>query len=344
MEFSSSSKRQSDIPKPREGEKDECDKTYQKYKERILALPVWTDHPPLDRQAHQYQNFWFMDGLLERVMFVQEHFKAQPSDIILSSVPKSGTTWLKALTFAIMTRNHFDDSTNPLLTMNPHDCVPFLEVDIARNLPNRHVQHPLISTHIPYTCLPESIIASACKIIYICRDPKDAFVSLLYFIWKLIPMESEPITIEKAFEQFCEGLSFYGPYWDHVLEYRKASLERPDKILFLKYEDLKRDTLSNVNTLAAFMGQPFFVEEEKEGVAEKIIRLCSFENLSNLEVNKSGKHRPGASIAMNNNSYFRKGKVVESDKVLTPEMIERLDRITEEKLKGSGLTFNISSA
>ena len=37
------------------------------------------------------------------------------------------------------------------------------------------------------------------------------------------------------------------------------------------------------------MGYSFSLEEEKEGMVQKIIDLCSFENLSNLEVNKSGQ-------------------------------------------------------
>ena len=36
------------------------------------------------------------------------------------------------------------------------------------------------------------------------------------------------------------------------------------------------------------MGYPFSLEEEDKGVVQKIIELCSFENLSSLVVNKSG--------------------------------------------------------
>ena len=48
-----------------------------------------------------------------------------------------------------------------------------------------------------------------------------------------------------------------GPFWDHVLKYQKTSLERPQKIMFLKYEDLKRDPRGQVKKLAEFMGRPF---------------------------------------------------------------------------------------
>ena len=48
------------------------------------------------------------------------------------------------------------------------------------------------------------------------------------------------IHLRDAFEFLCEGLSIFGPYWDHVLGYWRASLESLERILFLKYEDLKK--------------------------------------------------------------------------------------------------------
>ncbi|KAJ6918634.1 hypothetical protein NC651_012789 [Populus alba x Populus x berolinensis] len=50
----------------------------------------------------------------------------------------------------------------------------------------------------------------------------------------------------------------------------------PQKILFLKYEDLKRDPLIHVNRLAEFLYQPFTQNEESDGVVQEITKLCSF--------------------------------------------------------------------
>ncbi|KAJ6885824.1 hypothetical protein NC651_026473 [Populus alba x Populus x berolinensis] len=129
------------------------------------------------------------------------------------------TTWLKALTFAILTRSRLSGSTTgSLLTKMPHDSVPFLECHLARNPSNRDLAIPLVSTHVPYSCLPKTIISSSCKIIYICRDAKDAFVSLWSFHAKLHRLENvDPLPLEEAFELFCNGIANYGPYWDHVL-------------------------------------------------------------------------------------------------------------------------------
>ena len=41
-----------------------------------------------------------------------------------------------------------------LLTKMPHDCVPFLEYDLAQDPSNRDLAIPLLSTHVPYSCLP----------------------------------------------------------------------------------------------------------------------------------------------------------------------------------------------
>ena len=185
-----------------------------------------------------------------------------------------------------------DESTNPLLTRMAHNLVPFLEIRVGSNMQMLDLDAPLVATHIPYTSLPKSIINSSCKIVYICRDPKDGFVSQWHFAHKLSATTAEALAIEDlhledAFEFFCEGLSPYGPYWDHLLGYWRASLESQERILFLKYKNLKNENIYWVKKMAQFMGYPFSLEEDK-GVVQNIINLWGFENMKSLEVNKSG--------------------------------------------------------
>lgn len=137
---------------------------------------------------------------------------------------------------------------------------------------------------------------------------------------------------------FCEGVSNYGPFWEHVLSYWRASLESPEKILFLKYEEVKRQSEVVVRRLAAFMGIPFMAEEVEKGVVENIVKLCSFENLSNLEVNKKGVEKFGT-VEVENREFFRKGEIGDWRNYLSDEMKQRIDGIIDEKFKGSGLIF-----
>ncbi|XP_038698256.1 flavonol 3-sulfotransferase-like [Tripterygium wilfordii] len=328
-----------------EEEKPEPPMSTADFKETLSTLPKVKDWTGLD-YIYEYEGFWHHEYFLEGIISAQQHYKPQPSDIVLSSVPKSGTTWLKALAFSIATRHCYDDftTTSLLLTKVPHKCVPRLEVDLVAS-PSHYDQKnkrevPLVATHVPFTSLPKSLIDSDCKIVYICRDPKDAFVSMWHFFHNIFsPKGVEILPLEEAFEEFCKGLVFCGPYWDHVLGYWKASLELPGRILFLKYEEMKRDTEGQVKILAEFMGFPFSAEEVKDGVVEKIIKMCSFECLSSLEVNKNGKNGEDTPFPVKNNVYFRKGDVGDWKNHLTSEMAKRLDSISDYKFSGSGLNL-----
>ncbi|KAI3932456.1 hypothetical protein MKW92_014345 [Papaver armeniacum] len=316
-----------------------------------------------------YPGFWIFAEALENIKDFQQNFKAVDTDLLLASLPKSGTVWLKALVFAIVNRTHHPilstSQNHPLFTVSPHDLVPFVDfkhvypdcsfLDFTKSSSNNHDDSTcrLIATHIPYTSLPDSVIDRAinCKIVYICRNPQDTFISTWHFINKMrtLPESNNkstpplsktktntPLSIEDAFELFCSGVSDFGPYWDHVLGYWKGSLETPCKVLFLKYEDLKKEPEPQLKKLAEFLGHSFSMEEESQGVIKEILSLCCFQHMKNLDVNKSGKI---LSNSIANKDIFRKGEVGDWKNYLTPKMVERLDRLMEEKLCGSGLTF-----
>ncbi|XP_050222940.1 cytosolic sulfotransferase 15-like [Mercurialis annua] len=321
-----------------QNDQSESESNVETFDELIQTLPKekgwWTD-------LHMYKGFWLISYAdIKSLMFIKQHFKSQPEDIILASYMKCGTTWLKSLLFATINRDRFDFSTHPLLTSNPHQLFVILDVilkqdvDLPYTIDLEAMPSPrLFATHMAYSLLPNSITSSGTKFVYICRDPKDVLVSKWHFAQKIRPKEMPPLSFEEAFEMFCNGVSHYGPFWEQVLSYWKASLEAPEKILFLKYEDLKREPVPQVKKLAEFLGKPFSVEEES--AVEEIVKLCSLKNMKNLEVNISERFNSRVKYS----DFFRKGEVGDWRNHLTLEMAEKLDRITNEKLRGSGLTF-----
>ncbi|XP_023638679.1 cytosolic sulfotransferase 18 isoform X2 [Capsella rubella] len=202
----------------------------------------------------------------------------------------------------------------------------------------RDKENNLFATHLPHDLLPASIAKSGCKMVYIWRDPKDAFISLWAFIEQQKSYFGSLNSLEESFDMFCRGNSVYGPCLDHVFEYWKAYQENPDEVLFLKYETMRADPLPHVRRLAQFMGYGFTVEEEEIGVAEKVVNLCSFETLKNLEVNQGERNREVIpAVYYPNSAYFRKGKVGDWHNYLTQEMAARIDGLMQEKFKGTGL-------
>ncbi|EOY13565.1 Sulfotransferase 2A [Theobroma cacao] len=123
-----------------------------------------------------------------------------------------------------------------------------------------------------------------------------------------------------------------------ALWYWKMSLEHPEKVLFLKYEDLKEDIASNLKTLADFLGYPFSEEEIRQGVVEEISKLCSFETLKSLEVNVTGERPVGR---LKNSAFFRNGKVGDWVNFISQEMADRMKQLSEERYGDSGLKFDL---
>ncbi|CAK7336396.1 unnamed protein product [Dovyalis caffra] len=309
--------------------------------ELLLTLP---SEKNLDgtNSLYLYQGAWMSAYVLRAVYSFQRHFIAQDTDIIVGSMPKSGTTWLKALAFSVAKRHIYGPKESPLLTTTPHELVRFIETDLYSKdqQPNLEQLPPprIFGCHSHYANLPESIRISKCKVVYICRNPLDQIVSFFQFAHRFKQDGTPFLSLDECCDNICRGVHSQGPFWDNVLGYWKASLERPDKVLFLKYEDLKEDIVSNLKKLAEFLEIPFTDKEEKEGVIEEISRLCSFDNLRNLEVNKNGVRPSGAP----NSAFFRKGEVGDWANYLSPSMAENFMNIVKEKLAGSGLTFKTS--
>jgi hypothetical protein len=108
------------------------------------------------------QGCWLTQQAVESVKLVQAQFKPRLDldDVLLVTYPKCGTTWLKALAFAVANRSrHPVGGGHPLLSQ-PHDLVSFLK------LPNRTL-YPvaelealpfprLLCTHLPPALLPQA--------------------------------------------------------------------------------------------------------------------------------------------------------------------------------------------
>lgn len=146
--------------------------------------------------------------------------------------------------------------------------------------------------------------------------------------------EEAMVTMEETVEMLCQGVQCFGPNWDHTLGYRKASLEKPEKVLFLKYEDMKEDVVLYVKRIAEFLGCPFTEDEVARGVVEEISKFCSFENMKNMEVNVTGKL---ANTDIQNKIFFRKGEVGDWKNHLPESVSERLIKLMQEKLGDADL-------
>ncbi|KAL7147613.1 hypothetical protein ABFS83_06G119100 [Erythranthe nasuta] len=302
-------------------------------------------------ELRQWEGYWFEPGLLKSAITFRSSFHARNDDVLLASPIKTGTTWLKSLSLCIITRNlqTLDEEENDILTKgSPHFHVPTVETSVYSTeeaAPPRAAIYEaaasaaaprLLHTHLPYAVLSDSVKESeGCKIVYIARNPKDTLISMWHFFnsqfGPLTDGGGGPFPLEAAVDCFCSGVHIYGSFFDHVVEYWVESRKRPEKVLFVKYEDLKCEPKRYVSEIAEFLGRPFG-EDDEIGVDE-VLRRCSLERLKNLEVNKTGS----VVFPWPNSSYFRKGEVGDSKNYLTAEMERRIDETSRLKLEPFGL-------
>nr|BAG60560.1 unnamed protein product [Homo sapiens] len=160
--------------------------------------------------------------------------------------------------------------------------------------------------------LPPSFWENNCKFLYVARNAKDCMVSYYHF-QRMNHMLPDPGTWEEYFETFINGKVVWGSWFDHV----KGWWEMKDRhqILFLFYEDIKRDPKHEIRKVMQFMGK-----KVDETVLDKIVQETSFEKMKeNPMTNRSTVSK--SILDQSISSFMRKGVwglfIIHSDCLVT---------------------------
>ena len=127
---------------------------------------------------------------------------------------------------------------------------------------------------------------------------------------------------------FLSGDLGYGSWFDHVLGWW---MHKDDpNVLFLKYEDMKKDLTTSIETIAKFIG----CTVSKEGL-ETIVKQSEFESMKNNPlVNYSWEPAHQA------NPFMRKGMVGDWKNEFTDDQSAMFDTVYAERMKESDLVFD----
>lgn len=250
----------------------------------------------------------------------------RPGDVWVVSYPKSGTTWTQQIVRLIVNKGGNDGK---LLT----DVVPWVEAfnSIFPGYEHMNVDEMAspraFKSHFPYESMPcGQPNTTLGKYIYIVRNPKDVLVSFFHHMCAM-PMLAQ-VEWDEFFERFIQGELIYGDYFDHVLSW--WAHKDDDNVLFLKYEDMKKNLPSAVAQRAKFIGQ----DVSKE-LVDEISHRTIFENMK--EDSTANYEWMSSSHRSNQNPYLRKGKIGGWKNYFTSEQSARLDAIYERRLKAAGL-------
>ncbi|KAG8249245.1 hypothetical protein J6590_022230 [Homalodisca vitripennis] len=260
------------------------------------------------------------------------------------------TTWTQEMVWCIANDLNFEAAKTSLsvrfpffetVAMGPEEVakvMPDVEfpphiidsVNYIRDLPSPR----FIKTHLPFHLLPLQLQGgqTGAKIVYVARNAKDTCLSFYHHTQLLMGYTG---TLDEFCSVFYNGSTPFSPFWGNIFGYWKRRQDR--NLLFLTFEEMKRDLASSVRRTAKFLG--------KDLTDEQVATLCdhlSFEKMrSNPAVNQEEYVNISKQIGCSQRGEFmRSGKVGEGKEKFSPDWAKRFDQWSEENLRGTGLSFD----
>jgi len=168
------------------------------------------------------------------------------------------------------------------------------------------------------------------KVVIVCRNPKDALLSM----WKQEKVNCEyEGEFDEWFEMFLQDFpDRQGPgpkcFWTWYGDWWKVK-ESNDGVCWVVFEDLKRDLKGQVRKVAEFLKEE--MENQGSYITEELIDKVTFE--ASFEQMKA---KEGSQLQ----SLLSKGKSGGWRNEITGDLLEKFDKVHEERMKEKGITFS----
>ncbi len=198
-----------------------------------------------------------------------EAYPPRSEDVFVVTQMKCGTTWMQHVVYEVLHRGagNLVETGTAMYAVAPwlegRKSVPLEAAPLlGRERPSR-----IIKTHLPAQLCPAS---PAARYIYVARHPVSCFASCIDFIVTNVGGMAPGVA---AFEEwFCSpDLMWWGTWPAHVRGWwERAARDR--NVLFLHFEDMKRDLPGITRQVAEFLG----VRPLEPGELARVVEKCGF--------------------------------------------------------------------
>ncbi|XP_035669162.1 sulfotransferase family cytosolic 1B member 1-like [Branchiostoma floridae] len=266
-----------------------------------------------------------------------ESFEVREDDVFVSAFNKSGTTWTQQIISLVTAGSNFSEVSKIPLGKR----VPWLErADLHADAPpiiSQLKDSPsprLMKTHLPYNMLPKQAREGKGKIVYCARNPKDVVVSVhnMNFINDYL----QPLSWEETLHEFLSAPPA-NLWWNVIPEY--WSHKDDANLLFIKYEDIKKDLRGHVVKIAEFLGRSLSVEQIDEVTANCTFAAMKDNQATNLSRDPVLKEKVFKRGNEHGIEFMRKGQVGDWRNWFSPQQLETFEAFHSEKMAGTDLTF-----
>ncbi|KAM9305385.1 uncharacterized protein PAF06_013933 [Gastrophryne carolinensis] len=264
-----------------------------------------------------------------------EKFQARPDDILISTYPKAGTTWIQEIVDCIMNDGKLEKTSRA----PTHVRSPFMELSLPSPFPcgiddlEKTPSPRLVKTHLPYELVPKSLWEQKCKTIYVARNAKDNLVSYFFFS-KMCTILPDPGTLDQYLESFLKGDVPWGSWFDHVIGWWNARDKQV--ILYLFYEDMKENPKQEIQKVIKFL--------EKNLSDEVVENICQHTSFKAMKENPMANQTSFPVFDHKVSPFMRKGtSYAQLSKTSSPLVDTRLQQAYSLPLAARVLSYSTSS-
>lgn len=249
-----------------------------------------------------------------------QRYRAEPTDIFVSTYPKCGTTWTQYIVYLLL------HGGEPLPAgKNINDVFPHLE-EVGDEAVSALPAPRLIKTHLPFAKTPWQALA---KYIYVARNPFDCAVSFYHHTRGFVRhYDFAQGTWDTFFECFLQGEVDFGDYFDNLLSWWPQ--RTAPNLLFLTYERMLAAPAAAVKTIGEFLGGTAAETARTQSLLERVVALSSFDNMR-VDQRRWSSQRPA-----NMPEFVRKGVVGDWENHFSREQAGRLTAKLVSRTAGTG--------
>ncbi|MDX1433398.1 MAG: sulfotransferase domain-containing protein [Gammaproteobacteria bacterium] len=244
-------------------------------------------------------------------------FRPRPTDVIISTFPKSGTTWLQQIVHSLRTRGSMDFEEITAV-------VPWIELahDMGLDVDAEQVANPrAYKSHLAWDDVPKGGR-------YICafRDCGDVLVSMYRFFegWFF---ERGSITLETFAREHFLARQGLRRYWPHLVSWWRQRAR--DDVLLLCYENMTREPPAAIERVARFIGIELDAELRDIVLAQSSIEFMQAHRhqFDDNLVRKTRDAACGLPAGGEVTGKVRSGRVGARERELSPDILHELDRL-----------------
>ena len=196
----------------------------------------------------------------------------------------------------------------------------------------------IIKTHLPFDLLPRQLLDKKPKIVFVSRNVRDVCVSFYFHCRNLEGFTGD---FQMWCDLFLSGYTLYYSPLDKFLESYYGANYPKDKILFLKYEDLKKDLTCEIKKTASYLDLQL-----NEDVLPDLLEHLSFSNFKKeSSLNKSQLTKRATENlhgdASEMSAFMRKGKVGDWKNYLTIDMLRRFEVLESKIFETTGVEYHL---